>query len=222
MHLDPHTTYHHVPLFKEDSYTSLMMECFNEASMKQRNMENAFEEVGPEEQERRVKLSEAEKKRAKGDMPLTQIVCFEGVTAYRRGGWEDGKSSIDRPVFEKREYEDMGIRARVLTHGLAYCRWGRARSMQNAGSLDEETGKRIHGDVWREGGFRNFTDVKGVVDWLGKEKKDGEDAKKAAVEEMNQSAEKAIRDAGKARKKDKGKKRVRGLPATMEDSDPDR
>jgi hypothetical protein len=222
MHLDPHTVYHHVPLFKEDNYTSSVMECFNEESMKQRNMDNTFEEVGAEEQERCAKLSEAEKKRAKGDTALTQIVCFEGVTAYRRGGWEDGKSSIDKPIFEKSEYEDMGIRARVLTHGLTYCRWGRARSMQNAGSLDEETGKRIHGDVWREGGFRNFTDVEGVVDWLGKERNDRADANKAALDEMNKAAEKVIQDAEKARKKDKGKRRVRGLPAVVEDSDPDR
>ena len=98
---------------------------------------------------------------------------MEGITAYRRGGWEKNKTgSNENPVFEKSEYRNMGIRARILTHGWAYCRWGRARSSsdstQNPACRDnEDTGRKIHGDVWRDGGFVNFSDVEGVVDWPG-------------------------------------------------------
>ena len=103
---------------------------------------------------------------------------MEGITAYRRGGWEKNKNGSNErlglglPVFEKSEYRNMGIRARILTHGWAYCRWGRARSSsdstQNPACRDnEDTGRKIHGDVWRDGGFVDFSDVEGVVDWLG-------------------------------------------------------
>jgi hypothetical protein len=185
MSLSPHTIYHHVPLFKEDTYVSSSMECFNERAMRLSNMRTSLTRLSspssfrPTQEElqqetvRRNKLSETEKRRAGGHVPLVQIVCMEGITAYRRGGWEKNKtSSNENPVFEKSEYRNMGIRARILTHGWTYCRWGRARSSsdstQNPACRDnEDTGRKIHGDVWRDGGFVNFSDVEGVVDWLG-------------------------------------------------------
>jgi hypothetical protein len=192
MSLSPHTIYHHVPLFKEDTYVSSAMECFNERAMRLSNMRTSLsclsslsssssspssfrptQEELQQETARRNRLSETEKRRAGGDVPLVQIVCMEGITAYRRGGWEKNKtSSNENPVFEKSEYRNMGIRARILTHGWTYCRWGRARSSsdstQNPACRDnEDTGRKIHGDLWRDGGFINFFDVEGVVDWLG-------------------------------------------------------
>ena len=192
MYLSPNTIYHHVPLFKEDTYVSSSMECFNERAMRLSNMRTSLtclsslsssssspssfrptQEELQQETVRRNRLSETEKRRAGSDVPLVQIVCIEGITAYRRGGWEKNKtSSNENPVFEKSEYRNMGIRARILTHGWTYCRWGRARSSsdstQNPACRDnEDTGRKIHGDVWRDGGFVDFSDVEGVVDWLG-------------------------------------------------------
>ncbi|RYN15451.1 hypothetical protein AA0112_g12751 [Alternaria arborescens] len=191
MSLSPHTIYHHVPLFKEDTYVSSSMECFNERAMRLSNMRTSLsclsslssssspfsfrptQEELQQETARRNRLSETEKRRAGGDVPQVQIVCMEGITAYRRGGWEKNKTSRnEKLVFEKSEYQNMGIRARILTHGWTYCRWGRARSSsdstQNPACRDnEDTGRKIHGDVWRDGGFVNCSDVEGVVDWLG-------------------------------------------------------
>ncbi|KAB2099367.1 hypothetical protein AG0111_0g12255 [Alternaria gaisen] len=188
MSLSPHTIYHHVPLFKEDTYVSSSMECFNERAMRLSNMRTSLsglpslsfssspssfrptQEELQQERARRNRLNETEKRRAGGNVPLVQIVCTEGITAYRRGGCEKNKtSSNENPVFEKSGYQNMGIRARILTHGWTYCRWGRARSssdsMQNPACRDvENTGRKIHGDVWRDGGFVNFSDVEGVMD----------------------------------------------------------
>ncbi|KAI4916125.1 hypothetical protein J4E90_004571 [Alternaria incomplexa] len=184
MHLDPHTAYHHVPLFKEDNYDSSIMECWNDGPMRQRNMRNKYEDVDEDEQKRRDALSETEKRRARGDTALTQIICFNGVTACRKGGWENGSSTASNPVYEKAEYKNMGVRVRVLTQGLVYCRWGRALSSQKTAEMDNETGKKIHGDAWRQGGFMQFTDVEGVFDWLGVERKEKADARKAVLERM--------------------------------------
>ena len=134
-------------------------------------MRNKYEEVGEKEQERRDALSEAEKKRAKGDTALTQILCFNGVTAYRRGKWEVGSSTLSDPVYERREWEEKGVRVRVLTQGLVYCRWGRALSSQKTAEMENETGNKIHGDARRGSGFMQFTDVEGVFDWLGAERR---------------------------------------------------
>ncbi|KAI4641366.1 uncharacterized protein J4E78_010429 [Alternaria triticimaculans] len=225
MHLDPHTAYHHVPLFKEDNYDSSVMECWNDGPMRQQNMRNKYEDVDKDEQERRDALSETEKKRARGDTALTQILCFNGVTAYRKGGWEVGSSTANNPVYEKGEYKNMGVRVRVLTQGLVYCRWGRALSSQKSASMDNETGKKIHGDAWREGGFMQFTDVEGVFDWLGKERKEKAEARKAVLEKMagragaGAAAEKTVLQDEGTKKKGKGKRKPRG---EVEDADPDR
>lgn len=224
MHFDPHTAYHHVPLFKEDRYDSSVMECWNNGSMRQRNMRNKYEEVEGKEQERRDALSETEKKRARGDTTLTQIICFNGVTAYRKGGWEDGSSNANNPVYERREYKNLGVRVRVLTQGLVYCRWGRALSMQKSASMENEARKKIHGDEWREGVFMQFTDVEGVFDWLRAERKEKAEMRKAVLERMAERAnaaatEKTVLQAEGAKKKGKGKRKPR---EEIEDSDPDR
>ncbi|KAI4610485.1 hypothetical protein J4E80_008249 [Alternaria sp. BMP 0032] len=227
MHLDPHTAYHHVPLFKEDNYDSSVMECWNDPAMRQRNMRNKYDEVDEDEQKRRDALSETEKKRARGDTALTQILCFNGVTAYRKGGWEVGSSTANNPVYEKGEYKNMGVRVRVLTQGLVYCRWGRALSSQKSASMDNETGKKTHGDAWREGGFMQFTNVEGVFDWLGKERKETAEARKAVLERMAGradagaagAAEKTVLQAEGAKKKGKGRRKPR---TEIEGSDLDR
>lgn len=68
---------------------------------------------------------------------------------------------------------------RALTQGWVYCRWGRARSLKNRKGNDVPA---AHGVAWN-GGFKDFRDVRGVVDWLGIEreekKKVFEEAKKA-------------------------------------------
>ena len=146
---------------------------------------------------------------------MTQIICFNGVTAYRRGGWEVGSSTANHPVYEKGEYKNMGVRVRVLTQGLVYCRWGRTLSSQKAAEMDNETGKKIHGDAWREGGFMQFTEVEGVFDWLGVERKEKAEARKAVLERMAgradaAAADKTVVQAEGVKKKGKGKRKPRG------------
>jgi len=189
-------------------------------------MRNKYEDVGEKEQERRDALSESEKKRARGDTALTQILCFNGVTAYRKGGWEVGSSTANNPVYEKGEYKNMGVRVRVLTQGLVYCRWGRALSSQKTAEMDNEMGKKVHGDAWREGGFMQFTEVEGVFDWLGAERKEKADARVAVLERMAEradvaaaAAEKTVVQAEGAKKKGKGRRKPRG---GVGDTDPDR
>jgi hypothetical protein len=229
MHLDPHTVYHHVPLFKEDNYTHADMDLLNETAMMQQNLHNRDQDVEPEERARRATLTEQEKNRALGDPALTQILCFEGVTAYRRRGWERGSSDINDPVYEEAEYKDMGIRARVLTQGLVYCRWGRARGMQSAAAMDDEEGKRVHGDAWREGGFVNFTHVEGVFDWLGKDRAEKKERRRNVVESMVEKvgAGKATAAAEEEEEivQDEGPKKRNGIGKARRpsvDSDPDR
>ena len=115
-------------------------------------------------------MSETERARSKGDQLLTLITIMDGITAYRLGGWEAPSSRLDHVVYEKPKYKDMGVRTRTITHGWVYCRWGRPRSAQATADLGEETGKKIHGNVWSKGGFANFTDVDGVPDWVRIEK----------------------------------------------------
>jgi len=193
--------------------------------MRQRNMRNRYEDVDEDEQKRRDALSETEKKRARGDTALTQILCFNGVTAYRKGGWEVGSSTANNLVYERREWKDMGVRVRVLTQGLVYCRWGRALSSQKTAEMDNETGRKIHGDAWREGGFMQFTDVEGVFDWLGAERKEKAEARRAVLEKMAERANAAaaagktvVQDEG-AKKKGKGRRKPR---TEIEGSDLDR
>jgi len=188
-------------------------------------MRNKYEDVDEDEQKRRDALSETEKSRARGDTALTQIICFNGVTAYRKGGWEVGSSTASNPVYEEGEYKSIGVRVRVLTQGLVYCRWGRALSSQKTAEMENETGKKIHGDTWRERGFMQFTDVEGVFDWLGVERKERADARKAVLERMagragaSGAAEKTVLRSEGAKKRGKGRRKPRG---EIEGSDPDR
>ncbi|KAF1851572.1 uncharacterized protein K460DRAFT_240622, partial [Cucurbitaria berberidis CBS 394.84] len=171
MRLDPHTVYYFEPIFKEDTFTANRMECFNFRNMQQRHPRCTPEEVlklDEEEQERRATLLDAEKKRARNDEPLTQITIMDGVCAYRLGGWEKVSSKASQPEYEKPEYKTQGVRARILTHGWVYCRWGRARRFKEGKPNDG--GEKVHGDAWK-GGFVEFTDVKGVYPWLEEERK---------------------------------------------------
>ena len=170
MRLDPHTAYYFEPVFKEDAFSSKRMECFNQKDMEQMNMRTPDDEpqLAETERRRRAGLSDAEKKRAKNDEPLTQITILDGVTAYRLGGWESAESTVDKPVYEKVEYANKGVRSRILTHGWVYCRWGRARRFKEGKPADVP---EAHGPAW-DGGFKEFTDVEGVVDWLELEREE--------------------------------------------------
>jgi hypothetical protein len=173
MRIDEHTVYYFEPVFKEDTFTSERMECFNFKDMQQRNPRTADDEPALEvkEKQRRAKSSEEEKKRAKSDEPLTQITIMDGVTAYRLGGWESATSTNTNIKYEKFQYRKQGIRARILTHGWVYCRWGRARRFKDGKPDDVED---VHGDAWKAPGFVEFSAVDGVVDWLEKEKREVE------------------------------------------------
>ena len=186
MRIDPHTVYYFEPVFKEDNFDSKRMECFNFRQMQQQHprhtpaeLENL--ELDPEEVERRAKLSEAERKRARNDDPLTQITIMDAICAYRLGGWETANSTIAAPEYEKPEYPNQGVRTRLLTQAWVYCRWGRARRFQ-AGKPDDG-GEHVHGDAWK-GGFKEFTDVKGVYPWLDVERKEKAFAARAALEKQ--------------------------------------
>ena len=211
MRLDAHTVYHHEPMFKEDNFDSTRMECFNKLDMMQQNPRNVVSDCSAKEQERRAQLSETEKARSRGDQLLTLITIMDGITAYRLGGWEAPSSRPDHVVYEKPEYKDMGVRTRTITHGWVYCRWGRPRSAQATADLGEETGKKIHGDVWRKGGFANFTDIDGVVNWVRIEKL----RRKAEVETRKRDVlgddyeEEEEEEMPPVKKVDKGKGRAR-------------
>ncbi|XP_014551335.1 hypothetical protein COCVIDRAFT_45609, partial [Bipolaris victoriae FI3] len=165
MRLDPHTLYRFTPSFKEDTYTSTRMQCTNLTQMQQLCPHNQTSVLTPTEQARRATLSKAELRRSKGDQALTQIIMFRGVVVFRKGGWEDGNSTAKNVVFEKEEFAEEGYRERLLTKVWVYCRWGRGM----AKGMDEEMGRKVHGDAWREGGFVEFTGLEGVWDWLGEE-----------------------------------------------------
>ncbi|KAL1795389.1 hypothetical protein ACET3X_007205 [Alternaria dauci] len=245
MALTPHTLYHHVPLFKEDVYVSASMECFNDVSMRLRNPRTSLsapssdpvfkpsQEALDQETVRRSAMDESEKRRARGDVPVTQIVCMPGITTYRRGGWEKPSSptsgaaasdTTETPVYQKRGYEDMGIRVRVLTQGWVYCRWGRARSsgrMPDRGSEGyEEAGRKIHGDAWREGGFVGFTEVDGVVDWRGLEREEKQKEKEMAVGVV-EGSDGNTKDVGKATEltKEKRKKKDKAKAKSVSEAD---
>ncbi|KAF2730719.1 hypothetical protein EJ04DRAFT_404375, partial [Polyplosphaeria fusca] len=150
MRSDPHTVYYFSPVFKEDIFSRKYMECFNRRQM---------ELTHPRERKWPASTSEQEKRRAQMDEPLTQICMFDGVTAYRVGGWETGGSGRGRGevVYEDVGGEGEGIRSRVLSHGWVYCRWGRARRFVGGRPADEAV---VHGEGWK-GGFREFREVVG-------------------------------------------------------------
>jgi hypothetical protein len=164
MRMDMHTAYHIEPVFKEDTFSSDRMLCLNQTEMEQTNPHTADTEEGLTEAEhlRRSRISPAEKTHAKGDVPLTQIVLMDGITAYRRGGWEIPDSTITKLEFEKRQYASMGIRSRELTQGWVYCRWGRERKHTQGRPAEVAA---HHGAAWGKGGFINFSQVPGVVNW---------------------------------------------------------
>ncbi|KAF2128023.1 hypothetical protein P153DRAFT_264135, partial [Dothidotthia symphoricarpi CBS 119687] len=144
MRLDPHTAYHFEPVFKEDLYDSARMECFNDAGMRVQNPRTPSSG------------SEKENRRAGNDDPLTQITLMDGVTAYRRGGWETHESTAAKRVFQD-GCEGRGVRVRVLTHGWVFCRWGRARKFKD-GAPDDDAA--VHGEGFE--GFVEFAELEGV------------------------------------------------------------
>jgi hypothetical protein len=202
MRLDPHTVYHFVPTFKEDTFTSKRMECFNKTQMEQQHPRTSDTEprLTPAEKARRATLSEAEKKRARNDEPLTQITIMDGVTAYRLGGWESPASTLTSRHYEKPEWAHRGVRMRALTQGWVYCRWGRARSLKDGKGNDVPV---AHGVAWN-GGFKEFGHIRGVVDWKGIES----EQKEVAFEEAKKVTKKAKKVTKKAKKVTKKAKKV--------------
>lgn len=125
--------------------------------------------------------TEEERRRAQGDEALHQILLMNGMTAYRRGGWEDWKASKPRyvggrkwkgRVYAEKGDEMRGFRARVLAHGWVYCRWGRGRNFTE-GRRDDRV--EVHGVAnWREPGFVEFREVvEGRVEVEGRRKGKG-------------------------------------------------
>jgi len=141
-------------MFKEDTFQSKYMEAFNKQQMEATHPRQSST-IWP------ANATEAEKKRAKYDEPLTQITIMDGVTAYRKGGWETKDSSIWDPVYAGKYGGDIGIRARVLVHGWVYCRWGRTRKWAHGKPADDPG---VHGMAWKKPGFVEFRVLPGVPD----------------------------------------------------------
>lgn len=78
MRLDPDTVYYFAPTSKGGWYDPQTMEYFNMKTM---------EASRPRKRTWAASEGPAEKKRAQGDEPLVRIVCMDGCTAYRQGGW---------------------------------------------------------------------------------------------------------------------------------------
>jgi hypothetical protein len=147
MRADPHTVYYFAPVFKEDDFKRKYMECFNEREMVANN---------PKERTHFDRTwTIAEKKRSLGDLPLNQITIMKGITTYRRGGWETGRSTPQKPEYAPGTH-DKGIRTRILTHGWVYCRWGRPQKFEKGKPVDD---KKVHGIQWEDPGFMKFSEV---------------------------------------------------------------
>ncbi|KAF2868845.1 hypothetical protein BDV95DRAFT_499986 [Massariosphaeria phaeospora] len=152
MRLDPHTVYYLTPTFKEDTFSSKYMDCFNKKQMEATHPRDRHAESWP------AGTTDEEKRRAQGDEPLTRITLMDGVTAYRRGGWETTDSTPQTPKYTDGN-ENKGIRCRVLTHGWVFCRWGRARKFDKGVPKDDP---KVHGREWKAPGFVEFKQVRGV------------------------------------------------------------
>lgn len=136
MRLDPDTVYF-TPTSKDDWYDPQAMECFNMKTM---------EASHPRKRAWAASEDPAEKKRAQGDEPLVKIVCMDGCTAYRQGGWL---------TFGQPEWKKMWFRSQRLTQAWVVCRWGRKRKWVKGKPADKE----IHGIKWVEPGFVEFRNV---------------------------------------------------------------
>ena len=181
---DPHTVYYHAPVFKEDRFEHAKHEAFNQRKMEQTHPRQPSTVWAPT-------VSAEEKKRAQGDEALNQILIMGGLTAYRKGGWEDWETSDphwdgDAGRWAGRVYanpgdKDKGFRDRVLTHGWVFCRWGRARRFGKDGQPADEAavdGEGFRGFVE----FRELDEIKGK--WKGKrKKKEEEEGNKTGVPE---------------------------------------
>lgn len=155
MRADPHTIYHFAPVCKDAAFDNKYMECFNHREMEKTHPRDPKTTWPPQ-------TSEAEKKRAEFDEPLVQIKLMDGLTAYRRGGWETSSSDVWKPEWADKQNANKGVRSRVLTQQWVYCRWGRPQCNRKG---EVQNDPRIHGvKNYREPGFVNFTDVEGVME----------------------------------------------------------
>jgi hypothetical protein len=208
MRIDPHTVYHFEPVFKEDTFSSKRTDCFNNKDMEQTNphTDDNHALLRKTEKTRRTVLSSVEKRRAKNDDPLTQITIMDGVTAYRKGGWETADSEVLKAKYERTDFRDQGVRARMLVPGWVFCRWGRAREFKDDKSADVA---KVPGVAWN-GGFREFADVEGVVDWIGTERAERRTNREAVLAMGGRKGKAPVgsRSASEAGGSSKGKARM--------------
>lgn len=97
--------------------------------------------------------------RKKGDAALCQVCLMDGLVAWRKGGWERGGSRVWKPEYGV-GMEERGVRCRRLVRGWVFCRWGRERVVDEMGRNRDR--KEVHGAAWREPGFVEFREVRGV------------------------------------------------------------
>ncbi|KAF2277824.1 uncharacterized protein EI97DRAFT_373906 [Westerdykella ornata] len=149
MRLDPQAVYYVTPTFKEQHFEAEHMDAYNRAVME---ATNPRERMFPDDWDQR------EIARAKNDEPLTQMILMNGITVYRRGGWEDPDISEpwDEGVVYQPGMEHRGIRSRQLTQAWVFCRWGRPRRFVKGQPADR---KEVHGAQWRDPGSVEFEDV---------------------------------------------------------------
>ncbi|KAJ4292716.1 hypothetical protein N0V90_009379 [Kalmusia sp. IMI 367209] len=111
---DAHTVYHFSPVFKEDRYDARSMEAFNRVAMERSHPRSATT-AWP------ARTSDAEKKRAQSDHALNQILLMDGLTTYRKGGWETSHSDPNKPTYDAARFgadvARRGFRARMLVQG---------------------------------------------------------------------------------------------------------
>ena len=140
MRLDCNTVYHFVPTCTEEQYDNKVMDCGNEDAMRNEH---------PQRREWPAGTTEQERQRAVSDEALITVVCMEGCTAYRRGGWQDGAG-----IHEEHDGGKMGLRHSMLTTSAVMCRWGRPPARGQTSSF--ENMKKIHGKAFRQPGFVQF------------------------------------------------------------------
>ncbi|KAJ4358364.1 uncharacterized protein N0V89_002946 [Didymosphaeria variabile] len=127
MAADPLTVYYFTPVAKGDRFEPEAHEAVNEKDM-ERTHPRSLKTTFPSEEARR---------RARNDEAVISMVLMHGLTAYRKGGWEapesdpdwDGEIVVGR-LYAKEEYGEMGYRARLLTRGWVFCKWGRAERFE--------------------------------------------------------------------------------------------
>lgn len=122
MAADPHAVYYFVPVSRDDVFSHEEHDALNDQEMERTHPR------GP----KTVFADEKEREKRVGEEAVVEVGIMDGLTVYRRGGWEDMESWVkwdgDRFVgrrYARKEYGEMGYRARVLVRGLVFCKWGR-------------------------------------------------------------------------------------------------